>query len=118
MPAISLFRNEPGHRELSTGDVLFEAGDPASHVYGVVAGEIEIVVDGEVVETVGPDRIFGELALLGDHHRLAGARAATDSVIAEVDEARFLALVKMNPFFALEMMREMAERFERQQRPA
>lgn len=82
MPAISLFRNEPGHRELSTGDVLFEAGDPASHVYGVVSGEIEIVV------------------------------------IAEVDEARFLALVKMNPFFALEMMREMAERFERQQRPS
>lgn len=113
----SLFRNEPNHRTLAAGETLFERGDDAASMFAVVEGEIEIVRDGTVVEQLGPDQVFGELAIL-DHQaartRAADARAADGgAVVVEVDQARFLSLVKLNPGLALLVMNHMAERIRR-----
>ena len=51
--------------------------------------------------------------MLGDSTRSASARAAEDAVVAIVDEAEFLRLVKMNAFFSLEVMRLLAKRLQR-----
>jgi CRP-like cAMP-binding protein len=116
MTQTSLFRSEPTQRTLSAGEMLFRAGDSASSMYAVIEGEIEIVRDGKVVETRGPDEIFGELAILDrreSHTRAADARAATDAVVAEIDRDRFLFVVKSNPPFALLVMNHLADRIRR-----
>lgn len=113
MTDIALFRGEPNQRTLRAGDVLFDVGDPAVAMYAVLSGEIEILVTGQVVERVAEGGMFGEVALLGDRRRTASARASLDTTLAVVDEARFLALVRMNPYFALEVMRLLAWRLER-----
>ncbi|MGI9613661.1 MAG: Crp/Fnr family transcriptional regulator [Acidimicrobiales bacterium] len=114
MPEINLFRNAEVHRELDAGEVIFEQGDPALDMFAVISGEISLYQGDEVIERVGPGGILGEVGLLGDHVRSAGARATEQSTVAIIDEAEFLRLVKMNAFFSLEVMRFMAARLQQE----
>jgi CRP-like cAMP-binding protein len=113
MTNITLFRGEPNRRRLAAGEVLFETGDDADGMIAVIEGAIEVLVDGNVVETVEPGGILGEVALLEDLKRTASARAAAGSEVAVIDQDRFLWLVKTNPFFAIEVMRVLADRLTR-----
>lgn len=112
MVEINLFRNAEVQRELSAGAIVFEEGEPAEHFYGVLSGSVDIVRGYETIETVEAGGIFGEVALLGDNQRAAGAVVAEDAVLAELDEAEFLRLVKLNPIFAISVMRVMAQRLQ------
>lgn len=116
MSHTSLFRHEPNQRTLEAGETLFAAGDSADSMFAVIEGEIEIVRDGKVVETLGTDQIFGEMAILDRHEahvRAADARASTHTVVAEIDRDRFLFVVKSNPPFALTVMNHLADRVRR-----
>ena len=110
--SVNLFRNEPGRRTVKAGEVIFSAGDHADHFYGVVEGSVQLEFDGEIREVVEPGGVFGEVGLLADRIRTGTARAQTDVVVAKLDEAAFLRLVKLNAFFSLQVMREMARRLE------
>ena len=116
MAQTSLFRHEPKQRTLAAGETLFTAGDAADSMFAVIEGEVEIIRDGKVVERVTSDQIFGEMAILDRkeaHVRAAEARAATDTVVAEIDRDRFLFVVKSNPPFALTVMNHLADRVRR-----
>ena len=82
-------------------------------MYAVVEGEVQIVLRGQVLETVGEGGIFGELALLDYRPRSASAIAGTDCKVAVIDLKRFGVLTQQTPFFAVEVMRVMAERLRR-----
>lgn len=112
MLEINLFRSSPDQLDLAEGEVVFEAGSPAAHFYGVLAGRIEITIDDKVVDVVMPGGVFGEVGLLGGQLRTGTARALEPSRVARIDEAEFLRLVKMNAYFALRLLRIMAARLE------
>lgn len=95
------------------GDVIFSVGEPAEVMYLVKSGEVEISKHGRVVETVGPDGFFGELALVDAQPRSASAVARTDCTLAKVTEKQFLFMVGETPFFALNVIRELAKRLRR-----
>ena len=65
---------------------------------------------GRVVRTLGPDDVFGELALIDSVPRSASAVATVDTRLAVIDEHRFLFLVQETPMFALQVMSAMADR--------
>lgn len=73
---------------LSTGEVLFEKGDPADEAYLIMDGVIEIKSDAISAE-LGKDELFGESGLVGNT-RQAAAIAKTDSRLfaVSVDELR------------------------------
>ncbi len=108
-PIAQLLRKE---RQVSfaAGEKIFEAGDPATEMYVVSEGEVEISIQGRVVDCVGPGGIFGELALIDDAPRSASAVARGDCTLARVDRRRFEYLIQVTPFFAIEVMRSMANR--------
>ena len=47
----------------ASGEVIFRAGDPGDNMY-VRSGEVEIELNGKVIETVAPGGFFGEMALI------------------------------------------------------
>jgi CRP-like cAMP-binding protein len=59
---------------------------------------------------LGPDDIFGEMALVGSSPRSATAVAVTDCTLAVINKHRFLFLVQETPMFALQVMPAMASR--------
>jgi CRP-like cAMP-binding protein len=108
--AFELFKDSDKKQKLNTGQLVFEAGETGDVMYVVLDGQIEIVVNGSVVNTVGPGEVFGEMALVDNSPRSADARAGKLSVIVPVDKFNFLYYVEHSPLFALEVMSTMAER--------
>ena len=112
MVEINIFRNRDASL-LEPGDVLFEAGDEGDAMFAVVEGEVELVRDGRVLETVGAGGILGELALVDPGPRSATARARTAARVVRVSLEDFTFLVHEHPTFALQVMTAMAERLRR-----
>jgi CRP-like cAMP-binding protein len=108
--AFELFRDSDKKQKLNTGQFVFEAGETGDAMYVVLDGQIEILANGKVVNTVNPGEVFGEMALVDNSPRSAGARAAKPSIIVPVDKFNFLYFVEHSPLFALEVMSTMAER--------
>lgn len=96
------------------GEIIFSQGEPGNIMYGIIEGEIEILVDGKIVETLAAGDVFGEGALLRpDHLRASSAIAKSDCKLAFLDRERFLFAVQETPLFALEVMRSYSDRLRR-----
>lgn len=107
---LQLFRFAQDVDSFAAGSVIFESGQPGDLMYVVKEGEVDVIANGQVLETVGPGGILGEMALIDKNPRSATAVAKTDCQLARVSEQRFTYLVQQNPFFALAVMRIMAAR--------
>ena len=59
---------------------------------------------------LGPEDVFGEMALIDNSPRSLTAVAITDTTLATIDRHRFLFLVQETPTFAIDVMTVMAER--------
>jgi CRP/FNR family transcriptional regulator, cyclic AMP receptor protein len=95
---------------LKAGEVIFREGDPAEELFVVKSGKIEIRLGNRVLDTLPEFSIYGEMALIDHSPRSARAVAATDATIVPVGEKQFLFLVSRTPFFALNVMRVLADR--------
>jgi len=114
MTTIDLFRNAEETETHPAGHVIFREGEAGHAMYAVQEGEVDIVVHGNIVETVGAGGIFGEMSLLLEgHNRSATAVAKTECRLAPVTERRFNFLVQQTPMFALQVMRIIAGRLMR-----
>jgi CRP-like cAMP-binding protein len=113
MTTIDLFRNSTDTRNFAAGEVIFHQGDPGKIMYAVQDGTVDIRVGDRVIQSHGPGGIFGEMAIIDDQPRSATAVAATDCRLVPIDERRFMFLVQQTPFFAIQVMRVMADRTRR-----
>ncbi len=113
MPATSIFEHASDAKPIAAGTTIFRVGDPRDHMYAVVEGQVDIFVNGRLVETVEKGGIFGEMALIDSSSRTATAVAKTEAKIVPVDERRFLFLIQQTPNFALHVMRVLSDRLRR-----
>lgn len=95
---------------LKAGETIFRKGDPGEHMYLIRKGSVEILVGDKLVELLGPDEFFGEMALIDNQPRSADAVAKTDCEIEAITEKKFTFRVQEMPFFALKVMKVMAQR--------
>jgi CRP-like cAMP-binding protein len=113
MTIIHLFQNDPNRDTYTAGQTIFSEGESGNIMYGVVEGEVEITLRGMNLDTISPGGIFGELALVDDSPRSATAVAKTSCEVVRINEDRFAFLVEQTPFFAIQVMRIMANRIRR-----
>jgi CRP/FNR family transcriptional regulator, cyclic AMP receptor protein len=113
MLATRLFEHASDAKPVAAGTTIFNAGDERDFMYAVLEGQVDIIVNGRVVETVESGGIFGEMALICKDKRTATAIARTDAKLVAVDERRFLFLVQQTPNFALHVMRVLSDRLRR-----
>ena len=92
---------------------IFTQDDDGACMYVIRSGKVAITAGGAVLENMGPDGIFGEMALIDGSPRSATAIAREPTEVAVIDERAFLYLVERNPGFALHLLRRLAERLRR-----
>lgn len=97
-------------REYKAGEVIFREGDPATELFIVKSGTVEIRLGNRLLGTMPERSIFGEMALIDPGPRSATAVAATDAAVVPVGEKQFLFLVSRTPYFALNVMRVLVRR--------
>ncbi|HUO47603.1 MAG TPA: cyclic nucleotide-binding domain-containing protein [Acidimicrobiales bacterium] len=114
MKVVGLFRNAQRLVDVPAGGAVFHEGDAGVEMYGVVSGEVQLQSQGRVIATLGPDDVFGEMAVVDGSPRMATAVAVTPTQLAAIDRQRFLFLVAETPMFALSVMSAMADRFRAQ----
>ncbi len=92
---------------------IFVQDDPGKCMYVVRLGQVGILSGGTVLENIGPNGTFGEMALIDGAPRSATAVAREPTEVAVIDEKAFLYLVEKNPAFALDLLRRLAARLRR-----
>jgi hypothetical protein len=110
----NIFEKEVTPQSFSAGSVIFGEGEHGNSMYVVKSGEVDIYIHDHLVETVGADGFFGEVALLDHVTRSGTAVAKTDCTLIPINERHFLFMVEETPFFALAVLRAMSSRLRRQ----
>jgi CRP/FNR family cyclic AMP-dependent transcriptional regulator len=97
------------------GSFLMRQGEPANHVLVLTAGEVAIVSPvrggGELVHTiVRAGQLIGELALLNDGRRTAGARATSPTTAWAIGRDAFWGFLEATPPASAALLRQVAAR--------
>src|SRR5262245_14584302 len=80
-------------QRFQSGDRIFVQDDEGKCMYVVRSGKVGILASGAVLETVEPNGVFGEMALIDGSPRSATAIAREPTELAVIDERAFLYLV-------------------------
>lgn len=111
---VKIFQNLSENVAFAPGDVIFQVGETGDVMYGILEGEVEMHVNGKVLETLTVGDVFGEGALVhSDRLRMSTAIAKTPCKLAAMNERHFLFAIQETPEFALEVMRSYSDRFRR-----
>lgn len=112
---ITIFQRQANPKIFSSGEVIFTEGQPGNCMYGIIEGEVDILVNGKTVETITTSEVFGTGVLVGINHRTYTAIAKSDCKLAFLDEEGFLFAVQETPMFAIQVMKSYSERLSRLQ---
>lgn len=98
-------------RRLDEGEWLFREGDAGSEMFVLLQGSISLKRGEVELKRLAPDEYFGEMSMLLNAPRSAGAQALKpDTQLVAVSSANFDTLLRENPDLVRRMLREMAER--------
>jgi len=107
-------------RHYQSGDVIFEENTPGDELYVIATGEVEILVDpsligkdkGQGMHTIATLRrgqSFGEVSLVDEGLRSAGARcAAQDTHLIIIPRDKLMLLCDTYPQLGYRLMRNLA----------
>jgi CRP/FNR family cyclic AMP-dependent transcriptional regulator len=109
----NIFEDETKAESFAAGEIIFSGGHQGEAMFVIQSGEVDLFVKGKVVETVGADGFFGEMALIEDGPRTATAVAKSDCVLVPINRQRFEFMVHEVPHFAVEVMRVLSRRLRR-----
>ncbi|MGY2905441.1 Crp/Fnr family transcriptional regulator [Bradyrhizobium sp. URHC0002] len=109
--SFSLFTgNDIETRRIRAGGVIFREGEKADELFVIKSGYVRIQVGNRTMADLTADNIFGEMALIDREPRSATAVAISDVELVPISEKQFLFLVTQTPYFALKVMRILAQR--------
>jgi CRP/FNR family cyclic AMP-dependent transcriptional regulator len=103
-------------REFKRGDVLFREGEPGKEMYVIQAGKVNItktVRDTEkILATLGAGEFFGEMAILNNKPRSAGAVMNEDGKLLVIDPRTFEAMIRGNVEIAVRLIKKLSDRLQ------
>jgi CRP-like cAMP-binding protein len=115
MAILNLFQYVKETVTFPAGHVIYKEDEKNTGVaYVILEGEVEVTIEGKWVETTIPGGLLGELSLIDNKPHSSTCTAKTDVKAAPIDQQRFLFMVQETPYFAIEVMRVMADRLRRE----
>jgi YihY family inner membrane protein len=98
-------------RRLDAGSWLFREGEAGHELFMVLQGSLRLSRGGQELTVARPGDYFGEMSMLLDAPRSAGAEALEpDTQVIAVSAANFDLLLRENPALVRRMLKDMAER--------
>ena len=105
------------YRSFSAGTTLYYAGAPATELYLIRTGRVQLVKRARGVERsiglYGAEELVGEEALLPGAHRSATAQAMEPVTAMVIESDTFRALVRRRPDLGEGVMQQLARRLQR-----
>ena len=105
------------HRSFSAGTTLYYAGAPATELYLIRSGRVQLTKRARGVERTvglyGAEELVGEEALLPGAHRSATAQALDPVAALVIESDTFRALVRRRPDLGEGVMQQLARRLRR-----
>jgi NTE family protein len=107
-------------RAFDDGDVLCRAGEPATCMYAVASGEIEVLLGGDAapIASMRSGDIVGEYGLFLPEGRTATLRARGQTSVLELDYERFERFLMAFPDSVLSLMALTVRRLHERQSSA
>ncbi|MBA1261263.1 cyclic nucleotide-binding domain-containing protein [Stutzerimonas sp. NM35] len=101
-----------GFQHFAAGQALIIQGDDAEHVFIIIEGHADAIVDGQKVGDVQRDEIFGAMAVFTHEKRSATVMATTPCTVMVIPKDQFLSLMQSNPKIAHSLIESMARRID------
>ncbi len=96
-------------RRMSSGETLFQRGDPGVSMMAILSGEVQIMLpavsgDMQLLSVLVAGDVFGEIALFDGKPRSADAIAGTNGRLLVIDRAATLRLMEQDSGFTLRVI--------------
>ena len=96
-------------RSFAKGVMIFAEGDPGDAIFGVIAGQVQIMARTPAnqqifLNLIGPGGVFGEIAVVDGLARCATAVAATDTEVFRICRDGFGRLMAADPLVLLGLL--------------
>ena len=98
---------------IAAGDTLATEGENAYEFFVIEAGEAEVHKDGQIIGSVGPGDVVGEIGLLVTGARTASVVATTPMTLVAIFSRDFKQIEKRLPAIAKSLRATMRERVAR-----
>ena len=96
-------------RDVSAGAFVVHEGHTTGHLYVLIEGRLEVIKGDTVVAAITePGAVLGEMSVLLDQPHTATVRAASQSVIYEINDAA--SFLRQQPAVAILIARMLAQR--------
>jgi len=99
--------------KVEPGTTLMSQGDSAYEFFVIEAGEAEVHKDGQVIATVGPGDVIGEIGMLVTGARRSSVVATAPMTLVAMFTREFKQVEKRMPTIAERLRAIMAERVAR-----
>jgi hypothetical protein len=102
--------------EFPAGAVVFNEGDAGADMFIIESGQVDILRKArgaEPVASLGPGDFFGEMAMLEDQPRFAGAVARSPVRALRIERSAFADMLRQNVEIAVRIMRKLVSRLRR-----
>ena len=103
-------------KEFKRGQVLFREGEPGKEMYVVQAGKVNITKTvretEKILATLGAGEFFGEMSILNNKPRSAGAVVAEDAKLLVIDPKTFEAMIRGNVEIAVRLIKKLSDRLQ------
>jgi CRP-like cAMP-binding protein len=101
-------------KKYKEGEVIVRQGETGNCMFVIQGGEVEVVAEADGKElklrTLGPDELFGEMALFEKETRTATIRAIQPTRVLTIDKKNFLGGIHEDPSLAFRVVKTMSHR--------
>lgn len=90
--------------DVKAGAEFIKAGTPGREAFIIVEGTASVWRKGQLVASVGPGALMGEMALLAGTPRVATVRAETPMTLEVLNKREFVSLIDESPGLARKLL--------------
>lgn len=113
MNLLDVFQDAETRVRFPEGSVIISEGSTGNNMYVVLQGQVSISLRGRELAIAGPGDIVGEMALIDSEIRSATVTAKTDCLLASIDQASFMSLLRHVPEFKFHVMEVLGARLQK-----